>query len=101
MLLDESATLDIWHKTFRSENSSHGFERWHMLGSCNDLVKGNIALPDFFQNSVVANKVSPCGFALLMELIASEDTHFDSLTSASGEQARVTDVLVTLCWVDI
>ena len=101
MLFDKSTTLNIRHKTFRSKHSCHCFEGWHLLRSRDDLIEGNITIADFLQNGIVANKVSTCGFTLLMKLIASKHTNFDSLASASREQASATDVLITLCWVDV
>ena len=72
-----------------------------MLRRCDYLIKWDVAFCDIFQGLFVAYEVGTLSFAFIMELGACEHADLDFLSSTCRQYAGATDVLVTLCRVNI
>ena len=101
MLLDKSATLNVRHETFRAKNSCHGLQSWHVLWRGNDFVKRNVSFSYLLQDRVVTNKVSALCLQFIMELFPSKNADSGLFSSARRQDAGASDVLITLCRVNI
>lgn len=101
MLLDKSATLHVRHETLRSQNSRHGLQLGHLLWGRNNLIEVDDAFADVLEQGVIANYVRSLRLNILVELLAGKHAHLDFLTSASGQDAGATDVLVTLGRINV
>ena len=72
-----------------------------MLRRSDYLIKWDVTFSDVFQDLFVAYKVGPLGRALVMQFSACEHADPDFLASTCRQYAGATDVLITLCRVNI
>ena len=72
-----------------------------MLRRSDYLIKWDVTFSDIFQDLFIAYKVDPFGCALFMQFSACEHADPDFLASTCRQHAGATDVLITLCWVNI
>ena len=72
-----------------------------MLRCCDYLVKGDVTLTNILQDLFVADNVGSLSLAILMEFGACEHADPYFLACTCRQHAGATDVLITLCRVNI
>ena len=72
-----------------------------MLGSSDNFIKVDLTFGYLFENSFISNYVCLGREHLIVQLFVGKDTNPDVFTNSCWKNARASDVLITLGWVNI
>lgn len=73
----------------------------HLLRRGNELVEVDLSLTYLFENFISAYNVGACSKRLFMQCQVSENAYSQTFSSACRQYASASDVLVSLCRIDI
>jgi len=98
---NQCTTLDIRHKTFRTQYPCKRFEHVYLFRCTYYLIKISSALSNLFKYLFITNEVSPSFPYLTFPLLVTKYAYLNLFSNTCRQHTSSSYILVSLLWIDI